>query len=164
VYIPRLFVIICIVTAALSQPSALANARYAQTVEALSQVKRVYVGSLGDKQGATELHDKLIRRLRKTRGLEVVAIPSEADAIIVGTGEIWLKGYISTNPKPSPYNRQAVYGGYLSIELKGKDNETLWSYLATPGKFPWNGVSQDLVNRVAKKLVAALDSNRGVRH
>src|ERR1700736_3034881 len=32
--------------------------------------------SLGDKQGATDFHDKLIRRLRKSHGIEVVAIPS----------------------------------------------------------------------------------------
>jgi len=28
-------------------------------------------------------------------------------------GEILRKGYISTDPKPSPYNRQPVYEGYL---------------------------------------------------
>ena len=122
------------------------------------------MGSLGDKQGATELHDELIRRLRKTRGIQLVAVPSEADAIITGTGEIWLKGYISTNPKPSSHNRQPVYGGYLSVELKGKNNEAIRSYLVTPGKFQWNGVTQDLVNRLAKKLQSALDQNGGLRH
>jgi hypothetical protein len=124
----------------------------------------VYVGSLGDKQDATDLRDKLIKRLRKARAIEVVANPNEADAIITGTHEIWVKGYISTNPKPSPWNRQAIYDGYLSAELKGKDNETLWSYRATPGPFQWNGDPQDLVNRLAKKLNAALHQNGSPRH
>jgi hypothetical protein len=87
---------ICVVAATLLLLSTPASADCAQTAETLSQIKRVYVGSLGEKQGATELHDELIRRLRKTRGIELVAVPSEADAVITGTSEIWLKGYIST--------------------------------------------------------------------
>ena len=67
-----------------------------------------------------------------------------------------LKGYITTNPKPSPYNRQPVYDGYLSIELKAKNDATLWSCRATPGRFLWNGVPQDLVNRLTKRLLADL--------
>ena len=78
-------------------------------------MKSVYVGSLGDKEGATELRDKLIQRLQTVRGIELVTMPSEADAIITGTGEIWLKGYVSANPKAPAINRQAVYDGYLSI-------------------------------------------------
>src|SRR5437899_12852603 len=73
---------ISVVAVTLVLLSASANGDCAQTAETLSQVKRVYVGSLGAKQGATELHDKLIKRLRKTRGIEVVASTSEADAII----------------------------------------------------------------------------------
>jgi len=136
---------------------------HAQTAETLSQVKRVYVASLGDKQGATGLRDKLILRLRKCRGIEVAGSPREADAIITGTGETWVKGYISTSPKPSPYNRQPVYDGYLTVELRGKDSAILWSEHVTPGKFGWNDVPQDLVNRSAKKLLAALHPNSGSR-
>lgn len=153
----------CVITAALFLPSASAKADRAQTAETLSQVKRIYVGSLGAKQGASELRDKLIQRLRKARGVEVVASPGQADAIITGTGAVWIEAYISTNPKPSPYNRQPVYDGYLSVELKGKNNETLWSHRATPGRFRWNGVPQDLVNRLTKQLLAALHQNSGSR-
>ena len=147
---------ISVITAVLFMASASATADRAQTAEALSQVKRVYVGSLGTKQGASELRDKLVQRLGKSRGIELVASPSEADAVITGTGKIWLKGYMSTNPKPSPYNRQPVYDGYLLAELRGKDNGALWSYRVTPGKFQWNGVPRDLVNRLTKQLLAAL--------
>jgi hypothetical protein len=139
----------------------LGKADRAQQAETLSQVKKVYVGSLGDQHGATELREKLIQRLRKSRGIEVAPSPGEADAIIIGSSEIWLKGYVSTHPKPSPYDRQPVYDGYLSVELKGNDNKTLWSYVATPGKLQWNDVPQDLVNRLAKKLLATLRQNSG---
>jgi hypothetical protein len=136
----------------------------AQTAEALSQVKKIYVGSLGDKHGAAALRDHLIQRLRRIHAFEIAASPSEADALITGTGEIWLKGYISNNPKPSPWNRQPVYDGYLSLELKGKNNETIWSYRATPGKWLWNGVTQDLANRAAKQLLADVQPHTNVRH
>jgi hypothetical protein len=136
---------------------------HAQTAETLAQAKKVYVASLGDKQGATGLRDKLILRLRKCRGIEVAGSPSEADAIITGTGEIWVKGYINSNPKPSPYNRQPVYDGYLTVELRGKDSAILWSDHVTPGKFQWDDIPQDLVNRAAKKLLAALHPNSGSR-
>ena len=157
-------VIICVVTTVLTFFNSLAEAEYAQTAETLSQVKKVYVGSLGDKQGATALRDKLIRRLRKSHNIEVAASAAEADAVITGNGEIWVKGYISTNPKPSPYNRQAVYGGYLSVELKGKDNEILWSSRTTPGKLLWDDITQDLANQQVKKLLAALKHSHGTGH
>jgi hypothetical protein len=130
-----------------------------QRAETLSQVKKVYVGSLGDKEGATELRDKLIQRLRKSRDIDVVENPSQADAVLTGTGEIWVTGYISTNPKPSPYNRQPVYDGYISIELRAKDHADLWSCRVTPAKFGWNRVPQNLANRSATKLLAALHQN-----
>jgi hypothetical protein len=159
-YIPQL-VGICVIAVALFLTSASAWADRGQTAETLSQVKRIYVGSLGTKQGASSLRAKLILRLRKARGIEVVASPSEADAIITGTGEVWLIGYISTNPKLSPYNRQPVYDGYLLVELKGKNDNTLWSCRATPGRFLWNGVPQDLVNRLTNRLLASLHQPGG---
>ena len=42
--------------------------------------------------------------------------------------------------------------GYLSIEVVGKNDQTLWSYLATPSKFPWGGVADDLARQVASRL------------
>jgi hypothetical protein len=156
------FMLIWVVTAIFTLFSAPGRAEHAQTAQTLSQVKKIYVGSLGDKQGATELRNKLIQRLRKSSSIEIAASPGEADAIITGTGEIWIKGYSSANPKSPPSNRQPVYGGCLSIELKGKDNETLWSYRATPGKFLWNGVTQDLVNRLAKQLLKVLQRGKAL--
>jgi hypothetical protein len=158
-----LLVSVCVAAATILLLSALAKAHGPQTADTLSHVKRVYVGSLGAKQGATELHDKLIKRLRKARGIEILESPSEADAILTGTGEIWLKGHISTNPKPIPWSQQAVYGGYLSAELRGKDNAILWSYYATPGKFQRDSVTQDLVNRLAKQLLEGLHQDSASR-
>ncbi len=128
----------------------------AQTGATLSRVKRVYVASFGDSHGATELRDKLVRRLRKCRGIEITGTASEVDVMITGAGETWVEGYIRTSTKPSPYNRQTVYDGYLSLELRSRDSAILWCYLAKTGKWRWNDVAQDLVNRSSKKLIAAL--------
>jgi len=50
----------------------------------------------------------------------------------------------------------------LVLALKDSCNSsarTLWFCLATPGIFRWNTVTQDLVNKSAKKLVEALRQN-----
>jgi hypothetical protein len=155
--------IICFLAATQVLYSGKLDGSAAQTAETLLQVKKVYVTSLGGKQGAAELRDKLILRLKKCPDIEVVGSSSEADAILTGTGETWLNGYINTSSKPSPYSRQPVYDGYLSVELHGKSGTVLWSYLAKPGKFQWNDVPQDLVNRTVKNLLSAVHQVSGSR-
>jgi hypothetical protein len=127
-----------------------------QSAVSVSQVKKVYVDSLGDKKGASELREALIARLRKSREIQVVASAGEADAVITGSGEVWVKGHYNTSPRPSKNNEVAIYGGMLSVELKGKNDETLWSYLVTPSKMRWTSVAQDLAAQTVKKLLETL--------
>jgi hypothetical protein len=136
-----------------------AKGRCPQTAETLPVVKIVYVESLGDNQGAKELRDWLIQRLRKARGIQLTQSPNGADAVITGTGSVWITGFIRTSPKPSPWSRQAVFDGYLSVELKGKDNQTLANCSVKPARFHWNEVPRDLADRCAKKLLAGLQHN-----
>ena len=131
----------------------------AQTALKLSQVKKVYVDSLGDKNGAKDLRDALIGQLRKSHEIQVVDKANDADAVITGSAEVWVKGYYSTNPKPSKLNEIPIYGGFLSVELKGKGDETLWSYLVTPSKIQWNGVTKDLTGQLTKKLLETLKTS-----
>ena len=99
-----------------------------------------------------------MERLRGDRHWQVVESPNEADAIVDGTGEIWIKGYVSNNPRLNTGWRQPVYGGYLSLSVKDRQGETLWSYLVTPGKMHWNGVDQDMADHVVRLMDAALAS------
>jgi hypothetical protein len=131
----------------------------AQTAVKLSQIKKVYVGSLGDKKGAADLQAEMIKRLKENHAVQVVATAAEADAVMTGSGETWVKGYYSTSPRPSRYAQSTIYGGTLSVEVKGKDNETLWSYLVTPSKFTWGTVTQDLADQMVKKFVKALEDS-----
>src|SRR5580658_5661534 len=76
---------------------AFENSVRAQSAVILSQVKKVYVESLGRDEAASKLRERLIDRLRKAGTLEVVKSPNEADAIIEGSGSIWVTGYVSTS-------------------------------------------------------------------
>lgn len=58
-----------------------------QTAESLSQVKKVFVDSLGTGQGAAELREAVIKALRKNTAIQVVPSASEADAVIKGSGK-----------------------------------------------------------------------------
>jgi phosphate transport system substrate-binding protein len=41
------------------------------------------------------------------------------------------------------------------VEVVAKDGETLWPYLVSPSKFPWNGIDDDLARQVVSRLLAA---------
>jgi len=128
----------------------------AQNAESLGQVKKVYVESLGEDDAAGKIRERIIKQLRKSGRLEVVATSHDADAIIKGTESIWVAGYFSTSPRAPSNARQPILRAFLSAELVGKDNETLWSYLATPTKF-WSGaLTQDLADQLVTNLLEAL--------
>jgi phosphate transport system substrate-binding protein len=128
----------------------------AQSAVMLSQVKKVYVESFGTDEAASNLRESLIDRLRKTGSLEVVRSPNEADAIIKGTGSIWVTGYVSTSLRSAANSRQAVSSGFLSVEIVGKGDEPLWSYLVTPRTIRLKPVAQDLADQLASKLAVVL--------
>jgi phosphate ABC transporter phosphate-binding protein len=135
---------------------AFENSVRAQSAVMLSQVKKVYVESLGRDEAASKLRERLIDRLRKAGTLEVVKSPNEADAIIEGSGSIWVTGYVSTSLRAPANSRQAVSRGFLSVEIVGKGDEPLWSYLVTPRTFSLEPVAQDLADQLASKLAVAL--------
>jgi phosphate transport system substrate-binding protein len=126
----------------------------AQTAKDLSQVRKVFVSSWGG-NGAAELHDSLIKQLRKSGKFEVVESPSRADAVIKGDGQIWITGHIATSPRSPSTNRQAIFGGFLFAQVVGAGNAVLWSYLVTPSKFSWGSVSDDLSEGLVREMVGA---------
>src|SRR5271166_819787 len=129
---------------------------HGQTARDLSQVKKVFVSSWSG-NGAAELQDSLVRQLRKSGKFEVVASLAQADAVIKGSGQIWVKGHIATSPRSPAANRQAVYGGFLSVEVVGADNAVLWSYLVTPSKFSWGSIADNLSENLVKEMIPARD-------
>ncbi len=82
---------------------------------------------------------------------------ADADAVVAGDGETWIKGYRSLNPRSGrlPSNGDPVYAGFLSVELKDTRGDTLWSYLVTLGPASEN-ISKELSKQVVKHLTDVL--------
>ncbi len=119
------------------------------------KVRNVFVGSFGDKPGAAKLRAAVVGDLTRSGKFHVVEDPSGADATLDGKGEVWVSGYYSMNPRErSVSDSYAVYTGYLSVELKDKKGETIWSYLATPHSSSGE-VNRDLARLVVRKLSGA---------
>src|SRR5215472_16660678 len=123
----------------------------------VNQIKRLYVEPLASQSGSEKFRADLISQLRKLKSVSLVADESSADAILGGGGEVWIKGYRSHNPQLGkvPPSGTPIYTGFLSIELRNKNGQTIWSYLATPPEES-EDVSKDLSMVIAKKLVEAL--------
>ncbi len=122
---------------------------------ALSQVKKIYVEQLGHGKLGSEFQERVIARLRRDAHLQVVETPAQADAVMSGTAEIWITGYVSPNPRSPSTIRQPVYAGFLSARVTSTGHEVLWSYLVTPRKFAWGGIVHDLADNLASRLIEA---------
>jgi phosphate ABC transporter phosphate-binding protein len=127
----------------------------AQTADALNQVKKIYVDTNGEKPAAVEVRQQLVDDLQKNHSLQVVPDAAQADAILKISGEIWVRGYVSVNPRTAS-DSYPIYGGFLSAQVIGKGGETLWSYFVTPRRYRSSGIRQDLADQLARKLQAAL--------
>ncbi len=116
----------------------------------------ISVADFGSKPGAAELHAHVITELGKNRSFQLVSDPAQADATLAGTGEIWVKGHVSLNPRNRAANdAETLYSGYLSVELKDKGGVTLWSWLATPHSASGNA-PRDLAKVVVSRLTDAV--------
>ncbi len=129
----------------------------APPAESLTKAKSLYVGAFSGGPDSPRLHDTFVHHLAGSR-FKLVQSPTEADAIVTGNGEIWVRGHIAINPRSPSTDREAVYGGYLSVEVTGKDGQPLWSWLATPSKHAWSDIVADLAGQAARKLIHATDS------
>lgn len=127
----------------------------AQSAATLSGVTTLYVGSFGSEKGAVATRSRVIRRLQKGRAVRVVSDPAKADAVVKGTVQIWTTGRVSLTPH-SHSSVQPVVEGFLSVEVVGRNNQTLWSYLVTPSKFLWGGVTDDLARQLVSRLLGAV--------
>lgn len=127
-----------------------------QTINSVG--KRLYVEAFATNASAAKLREDLILELRKSSSVALVPDEANADLVLGGGGEIWIKGYRSFSPRsPMKMSSNGIprYGGYLSVELKDRDGVTIWSYLATPSVAS-EDPSKDLAKRIAKEIAVAL--------
>ena len=145
--------------AAIGLCSALAAlASSALGADPLSAVKSIRVESLGARPCSNELAKDLDHEFHKVSGLRLAPSPNQADAIVRGECQVWIRGYVSLNPRAGsgPGRGTPIYGGYLSVELRDQHNAVLWSYLATVHTGT-SDAGKDLSRQVAKALKLALE-------
>ncbi len=119
---------------------------------------RIFVAPFADAPGAMMLREEMVKLLGSQPGITVVTDASQADFILAGSGETYVRGYVGTNPRVRYLNSDArpVYGGFLSVELKPPGKETVWSYLVTPRRFGPQDIYPNLAGQVVPKLIEAV--------
>ena len=107
---------------------------------------------------ASAIRHALMEELRKHGKPALAAGPDAADCRLTGTGQLWVKGYYNLNPRERERGENAhrIFGGYLSVELRDRKGEVLWSYLVTPRR-GYDSVSHDLAGQVFKRLQEAIE-------
>jgi phosphate ABC transporter phosphate-binding protein len=130
-----------------------------------NQIRRIYVEPFTTREGSEALREDMLAELRKMKSVSLAGDESSADAILGGGGEVWIRGYRSHNPQLGnvPPNGTPIYTGFLSVELRDRNGQTIWSYLATPPASSGD-VSKDLSTLIVKKLVEALAQGEALSH
>jgi phosphate ABC transporter phosphate-binding protein len=122
---------------------------------ALRSVHTVFVPSTG-RGGADEaVRKRLVNRLEKSGVVRVVDNAASADAVLRSNAVIWPTGTVSPNPRSASVVL-TNYQGYLSAELISSSDQTLWSYLVTPGRFRMSNIVDDLADHLSAQLIAAI--------
>jgi len=137
---------------------ALGAAARGQNVPSLGAVRAIAVGSLGANEGSREFTRALAGQVRHDKSLQVTTA-AQADATLEGDGALWIRGYHSLSPRARENDAYAepIYGGYLSVVLKAKDGEVLWSYFAnSKNARSRSEVEKDLARDVLDTLAEAI--------
>lgn len=127
----------------------------AQTAETLSAIKSIAVDWSGADEASRTSRKRVIEKLKASKAVLVIPEAGQADAVLHGSTTVWVTGYESLTPR-SKSIRVPIYRGYASAEVTGGKGQTLWSYLVTPRKFAWNGITDDLADQLAQALLNAL--------
>ncbi len=124
----------------------------AGTADAQS-ILRIYVEPFGNQQDA--LREETIRLLKNRKDVQVASTAGDADRVLTGTDQTFIKGYLGRNPRLRYKNSDSrpVFGGYVSVELKDKQDETVWSYLVTPRRFGPEDLSKNIAGQIVSKLL-----------
>jgi phosphate ABC transporter phosphate-binding protein len=129
----------------------------AQAAPALTRIRTLYVDQMGDGDSAATLRRRIVEHLEKSGKIRLVSRAADADAVLRGSFNVWSTGTISMSPHASSA-RLTTYQGYLSVELLGKSDETLWSYLVTPSRLRTFDIIDDLAGQMAARLLTAVQS------
>ena len=137
------------------------------TVQKISDVKKIYVAPLGTVEGSERVRQKIINRLIKSGIVTVTEVPDHADATLTGTTEV--------NQRQSLRGSMSLYGGYGGgslrgrtrysaesvVRLIGKNNDVLWTDEVSTSKWLFasrsvQGASSNVADKLVKRLLDAI--------
>jgi hypothetical protein len=133
----------------------------AQSAQRLSDVHKIFVGSLGGGDGANVIREKIIARLVQSGKVTIVNVPAEADAFLTGARQATARehyGAIATTTIASA-SGGTRYDATAAIELTGKGGEVLWAGEGTSG-FLYRSATSSAASAAAKSLVKAIEKAR----
>ena len=125
--------------------------------QTLGAIRTIFVAPVEAGSYSAAVGKRLAEELQRSGSLRVVSDPAEADAVLHASGYIWISGTVSPSVH-SNSTREVNYQGDLSAELIGRDRQTLWSYMVTPGRFRTASITDNLADQLVARLVAAVRS------
>ncbi len=109
-----------------------------------------------------ELRARVLERLGHSNAVMVAKDEASANAVLRINAVIWQTGTVTLNPR-SHSGSLINYQGYASAYLyagsgaPGGSPQILWTYLATPKRFRFDGIVDDLSDQIATNLIRAVD-------
>jgi hypothetical protein len=132
----------------------------------LSDVKKIFVASLGTAEGSELIRQKLINRLITTRITTLVDSAEDADATLTGAAEINKR--MSFSGAGYGVNGSENYSAEIVVRLIGKNKQVLWTYETTTrgllfgGSPSVNRVISKVAEKVTKDLTKAIEINKTI--
>ena len=133
------------------------SSAYALTDQSPQNNRSVFVAALDTTNSTNALRKALIERLKKSGGITLTSNEKTADTILRVQSVIWSTGTVSLNPR-SNSSRLTNYEGYATAELFDRSDQALWSYLATPSRYRFANITDDLAAQLSTRLLDAAKS------
>jgi hypothetical protein len=126
---------------------------------------RLFVEPFANRGGAA-LREAVVKLLGERKDIVLAGTAADSDRVLDGQGETYVKGYLSLNPRVRYVNSDSrpVYKGFLSVELKDRNEDPLWSYLATPRRYGPEDVNRNLAAQVVERLLQFLTKPGSASH
>jgi hypothetical protein len=115
-------------------------------VERLSDIKKVFVATLGTGRGAELIRQRIINQLTESGHIVVVESADEADATFNGVARLHRYSFYD----------DLVTSGEAVVRLTGKNKQILWTDEDSRSKFPGYGSANKMSSKIAVKLVQDL--------
>lgn len=134
-----------------------------QTIEeypALANIKKIYIASLGNEEGAGLVRERIRLRLAKSMRMSVVENPDQADAALMGVAGV------ETTYSGSGGNLRMRRSGAAALRLVNvKTRDTVWTYEYEGGyggpQFRASSGVSSVANGIADRMVDKLLKDAG---